>query len=176
MADFYPYLVASLPVLHVTGKPPFSSERFLEICSPFIPEKDRRVLRSLPLPDDYPKEGSGHPSVRRWVEFDTALRNELARVRAAKMHRDPAPHLRAGDMGVSTIRATLPAVTTKTSVLDAEMVLDEMRWKALDEIATGHYFDLGFLVTYALKLRILERWENIRNADGTALLERALGR
>jgi len=54
------------------------------------------------------------------------------------------------------------------------MGLDEIRWKALDELATGHYFDLEFLVTYTLKLRILERWEKIHSADGTTLLMQAL--
>jgi hypothetical protein len=44
----------------------------------------------------------------------------------------------------------------------------------LEELATGHYFDLVFLITYAYKLMILQRWENIRSADGMILLEQAL--
>ena len=61
-----------------------------------------------------------------------------------------------------------------TSVLDAEKTLDEIRWKVLEELSTGHYFDLDLLITYAYKLLILQRWENIRNADKTILLEQAL--
>jgi hypothetical protein len=66
------------------------------------------------------------------------------------------------------------AANLHTSVLDAEKILDETRWKALEELATGHYFDLDFLITYSSKLLILQRWENIRSADGTILLEQAL--
>jgi hypothetical protein len=60
------------------------------------------------------------------------------------------------------------------SPLDAEKNLDEIRWKALEELATGHYFDLDALITYAYRLLILLRWEQIRTADGTALLAQAL--
>jgi len=44
------------------------------------------------------------------------------------------------------------AATTHTSLADAEKTLDEIRWKALEEFATGHYFDLAVLITYAYKL------------------------
>jgi hypothetical protein len=66
------------------------------------------------------------------------------------------------------------AAILNASPLDAEKALDETRWKALDELATGHYFDLDFLISYALKLRILERWEKIQGAEGTVLLHQAL--
>jgi hypothetical protein len=63
---------------------------------------------------------------------------------------------------------------TNTSILDAEKTLDEIRWKAIEDLSTGHYFDLDLLITYAYKLLILQRWENIREADKTILLEHAL--
>jgi hypothetical protein len=66
------------------------------------------------------------------------------------------------------------AGTPHTSLADAEKTLDEIRWKALEEFATGHYFDLAVLVTYAYKLLILQRWENIRSAHGSILLEHVL--
>ena len=49
-----------------------------------------------------------------------------------------------------------------------------MRWKALEELSTGHYFDLDLLITYAYQLLILQRWENIRSADGKTLLAQSL--
>jgi hypothetical protein len=174
MADFYPYLVASLPMLHFEMKPPFSFERFLDICCPLIPEKDCRVLRNLPHPEQYLKKEKRLPVIQRWIEFDGALRNELVKIRATKKHLDPAVYLRhSGSGGSSPVPAVL-AANINTSVLDAEKILDETRWKALEDLAAGHYFDLDFLITYAGKLLILERWENIRNADGAILLEQAL--
>ena len=174
MADFYPYLVSSLPMLHFGMKPPFSFERFLEVCRPLIPKKDFQLLRTLPQPEHYSEKGKRHQIIRKWIEFNIALRNELVRIRAVKKHLDPATYLRTESyLGAFPIPAGL-AATIHTSVLDAEKTLDEMRWKALEELALGHYFDVGVLITYAYKLMILQRWENIRSANGMILLEQAL--
>jgi len=174
MADFYPYLVSSLPMLHFDMKPPFSFDRFLEMCCPLIPEQDGQVLRTLPQPGQYSKKGKQPPVVQQWIEFDVALRNELVKIRAAKKHLDPTVYLRPGGSDSSSIAPAVVAANITPSLLDAEKALDESRWKALENIATGHYFDLDFLITYACKLLILERWETIRNAGGTILLEQAL--
>jgi hypothetical protein len=174
MADFYPYLVSSLPMLHFDMKPPFSFDRFLEMCCPLIPEKDCQLLRAVPQPGQYLEKGTRPPVVQRWVDFDVALRNELVKIRAAKKHLDPTAYLRPGGSDTSSIAMAVLAGNTTASPLDAEKALDESRWKALENIATGHYFDLDFLITYACKLLILERWEKIQSADGSILLEQVL--
>jgi hypothetical protein len=174
MADFYPYLIASLPMLHFGMKPPFTFERFLEVCRQFMPERDYRLLRDLPQPAHYSEKGRRPAIIRRWVEFDGALRNELARIRATRRHTGSATHLRPGGYSESPLAPAVTAATMNASPLDAEKNLDEIRWKALEELATGHYFDLDALITYAYRLLILQRWEQIRTADGTALLAQAL--
>ena len=174
MADFFTYLITSLPMLHFGMKPPFSFERFLEVCYPLIPEKDSRILRTLPQPQQYFEKGKRHRTIQKWIEFDSALRNELVKNRASRKHVDPATYLRTNDYSGSSLVAVVMVANTNTSILDAEKTLDEIRWKALEELSTGHYFDLDLLITYAYKLLILQRWENIRNADGTILLEQAL--
>jgi hypothetical protein len=174
MADFYPYIIASLPMLHFGMKPPFSFERFLEVCCPLIPENDCELLRALPQPEHYSEKGKRHRIIQKWVEFDGALRNELVRIRAIKKHIEPATYQRPDGYSASSLSPAILAVNINTSVLEAEKILDETRWKALEDLATGHYFDLAFLIIYAYKLLILQRWENIRIADGTILLEHAL--
>jgi hypothetical protein len=59
--------------------------------------------------------------------------------------------------------------------MEAEKLLDEIRWKMLDELAGNHYFDFDALVAYAYKLLILQRWETIQRAEGITLLHEALG-
>jgi hypothetical protein len=174
MADFYTYVIASLPMLHFGMKPPFSFERFLEVCRPFIPEKEFQLLRTLPQPEQYFEKGKRHRIIQKWIEFDVALRNELVKIRATRRHSEPATYLRPDGYSGSSLAPAVMAANIHTSVLDAEKTLDETRWKVLEELATGHYFDLDFLITYAYKLLILQRWENIRSADGMILLEQAL--
>jgi hypothetical protein len=174
MADFYPYLIASLPMLHLGMKPPFSFERFLEVCRPFVPEKDFQLLKTLPQPEQYSETGKKHRVIQMWIEFDGGIRNELARIRATRKHIEAAPYLRPGGYSGPALVSAITAASMNPSVLDAEKTLDEMRWKALEEFGTSHYFDLDFLITYAYQLFILQRWENIRSADSRILLEQAL--
>jgi hypothetical protein len=174
MAEFYPYLVASLPMLQFLMKPPFSSERFLELCCPLIPANDCQVLQTLPQPENYGENGTPLPVIRRWIEFNVALRNELVRVRAAKRHLEPGPFLRQGGRGDTVFAPGGTGTYMTASLLDGEKALDETRWKELDALATGHYFDLEFLIIYAWKLQILERWERIQGADGPGLLQQIL--
>jgi hypothetical protein len=175
MVQLYPYLVASLPMLHFGMKPPFSFEGFLEACRGFIPDGDYLLLSTLPQPEEYSREGTHHRLVQKWIGFDTALRNELARVRAGRRHLEPTAYLRPDEYGGPSLGPGVLAAAAQASPLDAERALDEMRWKALDDLATGHYLDLELLLTYACKLQILLRWERIRGADGRGLLEQALG-
>ncbi len=175
MADAYPYLVASLPMLHFGGKPPFSYDRFLELSREWIPERDYLVLSTIPQPEHYPGEGKHHRFVREGIGFDTALRNELARVRASRRHLEAAEYLRPEAYTGSSLAPGVLAATVPASPLDAERALDEMRWKALEDLAAGHHFDLDVLLSYACRLQILLRWKRIRAADGMSLLGEALG-
>ena len=79
MADFYPYLVASLPTLHFGMKPPFSYEQFLELCRRFIPTKDYHYLTILPPPVQYTEKAKRPVIIEKWIRFDSALRNELVK-------------------------------------------------------------------------------------------------
>lgn len=174
MADFYPYLIASLPMLHFGMKPPFSFNRFLEICRQFIPEKDFQLLGTLPKPENYPVKAKRHPVIQKWIQFDTALRNEVVKIRAHRKHVEPATYLRPDGYSGPSLAPVVSTLNMNNSVIDIEKSIDEKRWRMLDELATAHYFDVDLLITYAYKLLILQRWENIRSADGTILLEGAL--
>ena len=174
MPDLYPYVVSSLPMLHFGMKPPFSTERFLEMCHTFIPEEDYRLLSTVPEPGEYPVQGRSHRAIRRWVGFDTALRNDLVRVRAGRFRREPGPDLRPEGDRDATLAPAVMAAALQASPLEAERALDELRWKALEELAKGHPFELDTLVAYACQLRILQRWEHIRSADRAALLGQVL--
>jgi len=174
MADFYPFLVSSLPMLHFGMNPPFSYEQFLEMCHHRIPDNDYYILSSLPEPGQYSEFRKEQRTLQKWMNFDTALRNELVKIRAQKIHTDPATHLRDGIAADSSLTAPAIAAMGNPSLLEAERTIDEERWKALDHIATRHHFDVDLLITYAYKLLILIRWENVRKADAGRMLEHVL--
>lgn len=172
--SFYIYLIASLPMLHFGGRAPFSFEKFLEISSRYIPETDSDILKRSSISGEYIYEDLGNPTLNRWRDFDTGLRNELVKVRAGRKKLDAAKYIRHDGVADSSITHIAVNASRNPSMVEAERLLDEARWKALDEFAFGHYFDLDFLITYAHKLLMLERWDVIEGADRKRLLEEFL--
>jgi hypothetical protein len=164
MTGYYVYLISSLPVLHFGTKPPFSMEKFFAICSELIPAGDLEILKSS-LED----EGEG-----RYHDFETALRNELVKIRAARKHLDAAKFLRRDGYAEQWISHAAAGAYRNPSVIGAQKMLDQDRWRFLDELSVGHYFDIEILMIYARKLLILERWEYVRTADADKLLEETL--
>ncbi len=164
MAAFYTYLISSLPMLAFGAKPGFSSERFLAMCRDLIPEKDWQVL-DLCSRETLLEQNSQQPTLKQWLEFETGLRNELVKVRASRKKIEPAKYLRRDGYSESSLYHIAMNSHRIPSLVDAEKFLDQQRWQKLEELSFGHYFDLGALIIYCLKLRILWRWENIARAD-----------
>ena len=161
-------------MLHFGMKPPFSYLEFIQICAGRISEKDINILKSLSMQGEYSAEDAKTTIVKKWLLFEAALRNELVKIRAARKHIDPVKYLRPdADADLAFANIAINAYRNP-SILETERMLDEARWRKLDELAIGHYFDLDSLIIYAYKLLILERWERIRTADSPRLLEETL--
>ncbi len=171
MPKYYEYLISSLPMLHFEAQPPFSFESFLIRCAELISQKDMQTLQGVSLLEPSSTENY---LIRKWIDFDIALRNELVKVRAVYKKVDPAKYLRSEGYASASIYHIAIAAHRNPSVLGGEMFLDRQRWNFLDELAIGHYFDLDFLIVYALKMGILERWKRIHTADKELLLESTL--
>jgi hypothetical protein len=165
MPTHYTYLIASLPSLLFGMKPPFPFERFLQNCQPLISEGDFLLLSNLPMTIDEYGKSISHPTIKKWLAFDTALRNELVKIRVQSKKIDADKYLRGETPIDIAISQAAMASHRSTSIVEAEKILDEVRWKALDDLGFGHYFDMDFLILYAYKLKILERWEEIYTQD-----------
>jgi hypothetical protein len=106
--------------------------------------------------------------------MDTALRNELVKVRSSRRHTDAAKYLRSDGYLDSSLALAALAAQRNPSPLEAERILDQERWRLLDELAARNFFNLEYLIAYAYKLKILARWEKIQAADKNTLLENTL--
>ncbi|MDP3804864.1 MAG: DUF2764 family protein [Candidatus Omnitrophota bacterium] len=169
--NYYIYFICTLPMLHFGMKPPFSYERFLETASRYIPEEDLEILKMSSISGEYAAIDNRQEALKKWHAFDTALRNELVKIRSSRKRVDPAKYLRHDGPYEASIAHIAMNAHRNPSILEGERMLDEDRWKVLDEFEAGHYFDLDILITYAHKLLILERWEKINTAEGPHILE-----
>jgi len=170
MAGYYIYLISSLPMLNFAARPPVSLERFMGLCREWLSEDDNRVIASCLGPDIHDSKII-QPTLDKWKAFDLALRNELVKIRAQRKKIDPAKYLRRDGFSEPYISHLALNAHRNPSLLESERILDGERWRFLDELAQGHYFDIDSLVVYALKLLILERWDKIQGADKQYLLQ-----
>lgn len=154
---------------------PFSLEKFMQLCRDLIPEEDLNLLNIAVSDKEYTYEGS-QVTLKNWHAFERCLRNELAKIRAAKMHQDFHQYIRLPDAAEAFISRTALNVSRAPAMLEAESMLDQARWQFLDELCVGHFFDIDYLITYAYKLLILERWERIRTIDKPKLLHETLAK
>jgi len=174
VADFYIYLMSSLPSLVFGAKPPFSFGELLRRCEDLIPGDDIDIIRNV-RSAVYARVKAKNATLQQWTGFETMLRNELVRIRASRKKVDAVRYLRedGGPESAYTAHMAINAYR-KTSPVDAEKTLDLDRWQYLDELSIGHYFDIDILIIYACKLLILEKWDAIGSADTHRMLEEAL--
>jgi hypothetical protein len=181
MAQYY-YAVSTLPFLSYEGEPRISSTEFLELCASRLTEEDRQAVRSASLlPPDRPAASdfaARNEVLRRWYRFERGLRNELARVRAGSDEDRLAKALRADEEGNSNaqqldVDRVVREVINQDNPLTAEDLLDRARWAYLNELEIGHFFDVGKLIIYYLKLQILERRARFTKERGTEMYEKS---
>jgi len=116
------------------------------------------------------------PTLTKWKEFDIAFRNEMARSRAAKRSVEAAEYIRGEDYNDPFISGFTQWASSQDSPIEAELSIDRLKWEKIEELEKGHYFDIDSLITYALKLQILERWERINSGGGMEILQRLVER
>ncbi|TAM42843.1 DUF2764 family protein [bacterium] len=174
MPSYYTYLISSLPMLQFANSPGLTLNDFLNRCAELISREDAALIKEAVSTDAYALKVSASEALLKWKGFDLALRNELVKARALRKKVDPAGFLRLDTYFDMNITHIAQAALRHTSILEAERYLDSERWKALDEISRGHYFDLDFLLVYGLKLAILERWVKIEAADKAELMEKVI--
>ena len=159
--------------MQIGAKPPFGFDRFVEICRDKIPNKDLEIIERIGAGFSY-DEKIGQKTLDSWLEFEAALRNELARIRASRKKTDAQKFLRRDGLSDPMLYHTAMHAHRILSLAESERFLDTQRWQKLEELEQGHYFDLEALAVYALKLLILIRWENIRKIDKEKALEQVL--
>lgn len=156
-------------------KLPFSYEGFLERCRLELNQEDMDALARVSIEPSVDIEDK-LPLLKEWKRFNRSLKNELARTRAIKKGRDPNKYLRGND-GLDPFIAPLAHwAINQDSPMETEAYLDRIRWEKIEEIKTGHYFDIECLAAYGLQLKILERWQRINSGEGTKVLEGLRGK
>jgi hypothetical protein len=168
MGPIFHYLVATLPSLRLGEALPIRSEDFLEVCGRYLEPEQQETLVGAAL---LPAPQAPHEALQSWYDFETDLRNHLARARAARRKVDAEPFLRPeGDLSADMERAVGEALD-QANPEDGERRLDELRWRFLENLTVGHPADMTNLLAYRLQLLLAEKWVDLDADQGLARLE-----
>jgi hypothetical protein len=169
MSTSYYYFAASLPNLQFGMKPPMSCEDFLEDCQRLLSEQDFSDVFKAIKTD--PRTEVSNELLQECKGFEHNFCNEIAWLRASRSHKNPLEHIR----GERTLEPSIINMLTQASkienLFEIEMFIDKIKWDMLDELVQGHHFDLEFIIVYGLKLKILERYQEIQSPKGNETLE-----
>jgi len=166
----YYYLMASLPDFDIDDPPPLLPEEFRKLCGEHLTGTDLEAVDELITPS---REDVGNNFVADWREFDTQLRNSIAKARAARLGQDPADHLREQKGFDGLVDKAVSDAFLKDNPLAREKALDLFRWERLGELAGFNPFAGRAVLAYTLKLLLARRWaqmdadEGGRKADDT---------
>lgn len=164
MGNYY-YTVSSLPYLDFDAEPVITMHEFIDICQSTLTEDDFKTVESVSLsePDGM---NSSIPIIRRWISWESSLRNELVKLRSVKLGVESGLYIRDAEINTEAPGVARNAFKLE-SALASEEVINKARWDFLDEVEVSHYFDLEKIIVYSLRLQILERKKmfTIKNGD-----------
>jgi len=167
----YYYFSSTLPMLNFDGALPFPVEEFAADCGRLLAPDDQRDARlALGLEEGPARNGT----LRRWQEFDQALKNEIAWSRASARQQNPLSAVRGDRAFDADIVQVLAQAAKAEDPLQAEKMLIRLQWQKLDDLALNQEFCLEFILAYAVKLKILERLNAFKTDEGSKRLEEIL--
>ena len=160
----YFYTVASLPYLAFDTAHPMQEEDFLFLCQNTLSSADWTVLQQARFPSRAGLK-TGNSTLDSWSAGEQSLRAELAKLRAAKKGLETESYNRYGAYSMGILDAARKAFSEE-SPLDAETTILRALWTLLDELETGHLFDVDKLIVYYLKMQIVGLKNKRNKADG----------
>ncbi|MDR0643828.1 MAG: hypothetical protein LBG05_02780 [Treponema sp.] len=162
MAAYY-FLIAQLPSISYNSPPPMQSSAFMDLCKTKLSMEDAKFLDWC-VRDPLDGGTVNVPFIDSWRNWERTLRLQLARFRKEKLKRE--------DVGVEPPEHPADAVAVAKaaagieSPLEAELFLDEARWRAIEVFQGIDYFNENVIYAYLLKLRLLERKALFKAEEG----------
>ncbi|KHE92702.1 MAG: DUF2764 domain-containing protein [Candidatus Scalindua rubra] len=164
MRDQYYYVITSLPYISLSEGSHIGRDDFLASCKNYLKRTDFEMLGSVSL--FYAEEGDMPPGViRRFFRWERGVRNVLVRLRTKSLGRESDELIRDEMVDHSQVILAEEAFNANSPLM-AEEILNKARWRYLDELEFGHYFDIERLIVYFVKLQILERISSFDVEEG----------
>ena len=158
MGKYY-YFVAQLPFLQFGKKPAIGSLSFLEEAKKWLSSRDLKILAKVGI-DSFITSLEDLEILKAYKTFEQTLREEVALTRKVS----------SAVVDFKALEVIKP-VSLEGNPLDVEKNLLKLRWNFIEAQEGEHFFDLGLLIVYFLKLQILERLFVFDKEKGLAVFD-----
>ncbi|MDR1344280.1 MAG: DUF2764 domain-containing protein [Tannerellaceae bacterium] len=134
---------------------------------------------------------SDNTFVAGWFEFNLNIRNILIALTCRKYKLDKASYVvgesetavnirtsNARDFDLGDSLEYLPAVlriAEESDLMLRERKIDQLKWEWLEETTLRKTFDIENVLTYLLKIEMLERWATLDKASGERSFRQLVG-
>ncbi|MCF0242262.1 MAG: DUF2764 family protein [Treponema sp.] len=148
---------------------PLSESSFIELCSRYMSENEKKVISNLSLVPPRETADTGSSFLNTWYQKERDLRLALAQIRAQKMKKDS--FMLPGTCTQDIQQAARTAVGMD-SPLSAEQYLYEYRLKLLDEISPIDGFSTDAVYAYGIRLMLVSRMKKFDGEKGVSAYHR----
>ncbi len=138
---------------------------------------------------------SGNQFLKQWFRFDQIARNIFASVNSFKYQYNLADQLimSSTDRNLhqefmrfkirhnvfeeeesDCFAQILQVAGSDLSALEKEKEIDKIRWAYLDEITVFHYFSIEKILSFVVKLNMVDRWRDLEADQGKAFFNQLI--
>lgn len=132
-------------------------------------------------------ETSGCQFLRTWYGFDRTVRNIAAAYTSRAQGREIAQQLIGNDDVVAALSRsgasdfglrgeieyveTLIQIVENPNIIEKERKIDLLRWTMADDLVDFDYFNINKVLSYMVKMNIIDRWMRLDRDRGAEMFE-----
>jgi len=148
-----------------------TSEAFLDTCRQSLGKSDFDMVYGVSLVVSHAGMRHQNAFIQNWNTLLGKVRKELHEQRARRLNLESNGLSQSGDKD-PWVAELVRNVMQAENPLQAELQLMQYYWHKVDELATGHVFDVEFLIAYHVKLQLMARRSLFTPTEGNSEFKR----
>ena len=182
--DNYVYIVAGLPELtsgfEGSG---FDYAAVRDSIMELLSEKDQKLVELVEAgfdenslnADFYAQAAqSKNRFIREYFDFDGRLRNMKVDYLAKRLGKNGEHYLVNLPEADFEEESQIRSIFEDVDFVDREEKLDELKWEKASDIARMDYFNMNFILSFIVKAKTIQRWEELDPVKGREMFNRLL--
>lgn len=175
-SDFF-YFISSLPMLRLSGEGAPELPAYFDSAESRLSSSEAAILRRLRLSPSAEMVESDLevPVIRKWYQWQVAMRNAMAERRGRRLHLEPSRFMRPQEDAFPGDLKQLEAAMDMPTAAARQEAWEELQWDFLENLAGGCYFDFQAAVVYTLKLLLINSRQRSREVGNARFEEMMSG-